>query len=207
MFVAAARLCSSSSSSSDRLSASRQSGEAWLTGVTGKFSRSSSSCNTQQHGQAYFTLPAQQQASGVTILRPYLFASSTRSASLQAVHMYHAYTQIVMKAVSRAAAAAQAAVLHAGDTIGVCCAPSPTTRKSLRTCFCCVLPDCSGHNSYLEGNQLTSSAGTATIESGLRLGCRVIELDVYDGPNGQPICTHGGTLTRYLAWVDLGLSF
>jgi hypothetical protein len=53
----------------------------------------------------------------------------------------------------------------------------------------------SGHNSYLEGNQLTSKAGTQTIEIGLKSGCRVIELDVYDGPNGQPICTHGGTLT------------
>ncbi|KAF8073216.1 AE7 [Scenedesmus sp. PABB004] len=53
----------------------------------------------------------------------------------------------------------------------------------------------SGHNSYLTGNQLTSDAGTATIEAGLRLGCRVVELDVYDGPDGEPICTHGGTFT------------
>ncbi|WIA29708.1 hypothetical protein OEZ86_012188 [Tetradesmus obliquus] len=60
----------------------------------------------------------------------------------------------------------------------------------------------SGHNSYLEGNQLTSNAGTATIESGLRMGCRVIELDVYDGPNGAPICTHGGTLTSTVLFKD-----
>eukprot|EP00878_Enallax_costatus_P031986 GHUV01035068.1.p1 GENE.GHUV01035068.1~~GHUV01035068.1.p1 ORF type:complete len:149 (+),score=20.22 GHUV01035068.1:114-560(+) len=43
----------------------------------------------------------------------------------------------------------------------------------------------SGHNSYLEGNQLTSKAGVYTIETGLRLGCRVIELDVYDGPDSK----------------------
>eukprot|EP00775_Hariotina_reticulata_P008795 gene8795-8974_t len=60
----------------------------------------------------------------------------------------------------------------------------------------------SGHNSYLEGNQLTSKAGTRTIETGLRNGCRVIELDVYDGPKGQPVCTHGGTLTSSVTFKE-----
>lgn len=48
------------------------------------------------------------------------------------------------------------------------------------------LPMSSGHNSYLQGNQLTSTAGTNTIEQGLRHGCRVVELDVYDGPT-EPV--------------------
>lgn len=47
-------------------------------------------------------------------------------------------------------------------------------------------PTRSGHNSYLQGNQLTSTAGTQTIEIGLRHGCRVVELDVYDGPT-EPV--------------------
>jgi hypothetical protein len=45
----------------------------------------------------------------------------------------------------------------------------------------------SGHNSYLQGNQLTSTAGTATIELGLKHGCRVVELDVYDGDHDEPV--------------------
>ncbi|KXZ48189.1 hypothetical protein GPECTOR_30g285 [Gonium pectorale] len=49
----------------------------------------------------------------------------------------------------------------------------------------------SGHNSYLTGNQLFSASGTATIVKSLQEGCRVIELDCYNGP----VCTHGGTLT------------
>ncbi|PNH02234.1 1-phosphatidylinositol 4,5-bisphosphate phosphodiesterase delta-3-A [Tetrabaena socialis] len=49
----------------------------------------------------------------------------------------------------------------------------------------------SGHNSYLTGNQLTSASGTSTIIACLQASCRVVELDVYNGP----ICKHGGTLT------------
>ncbi|GIL85730.1 hypothetical protein Vretimale_13167 [Volvox reticuliferus] len=49
----------------------------------------------------------------------------------------------------------------------------------------------SGHNSYLTGDQLFARAGTATILKSLRAGCRIIELDVYNGP----ICKHGGTFT------------
>ncbi|KAG2502089.1 hypothetical protein HYH03_000581 [Edaphochlamys debaryana] len=54
----------------------------------------------------------------------------------------------------------------------------------------------SGHNSYLTGNQLTSASGTATIVKCLQDACRVIELDVYNGPS----CKHGGTLTAPVAF-------
>ncbi|MEW5313433.1 MAG: hypothetical protein WDW38_005002 [Sanguina aurantia] len=56
-----------------------------------------------------------------------------------------------------------------------------------------------GHNSYLTGNQLVSESGVSTIELSLKNGCKVIELDIYNQPNGVktgPICKHGGTLTR-----------
>ncbi|KXZ52118.1 phospholipase C [Gonium pectorale] len=71
----------------------------------------------------------------------------------------------------------------------------------------------SGHNSYLTRNQLFSASGTATIvkasldiltltaasspaapwyrPQSLLAGCRVIELDTFNGP----VCKHGGTLT------------
>ncbi|GLI70261.1 hypothetical protein VaNZ11_015108 [Volvox africanus] len=56
----------------------------------------------------------------------------------------------------------------------------------------------SGHNSYLTGDQLFATAGTATILKSLRAGCRVIELDVYNGP----ICKHGGTFTSPVSFQE-----
>ncbi|KAG2445371.1 hypothetical protein HYH02_008836 [Chlamydomonas schloesseri] len=56
----------------------------------------------------------------------------------------------------------------------------------------------SGHNSYLTGNQLTSASGTATIIACLQQSCRVIELDVYNGPE----CKHGGTLTKAISFKE-----
>ncbi|MCO5560669.1 hypothetical protein L7F22_014286 [Adiantum nelumboides] len=52
----------------------------------------------------------------------------------------------------------------------------------------------SSHNSYLTGNQLTSSSGTAVIEKALKAGCRVIELDCWER-EGEIMVLHGHTLT------------
>ncbi|GFR43349.1 hypothetical protein Agub_g4271 [Astrephomene gubernaculifera] len=56
----------------------------------------------------------------------------------------------------------------------------------------------SGHNSYLAGGQLYGTAGTSTITRCLDQGCRVVELDVYNGP----VCTHGGTLVQSVAFEE-----
>lgn len=48
------------------------------------------------------------------------------------------------------------------------------------------------HNSYLTGNQLTSKCSTRPIVQALRDGCRVIELDCWDGKNGKIKVLHGG---------------
>ncbi len=56
---------------------------------------------------------------------------------------------------------------------------------------------CARACSYLHGDQLTSRSGTRVLRSCLQQGCRVVELDIWDGKDlvQGPIVTHGGTLT------------
>mmetsp|Transcript_12551 Transcript_12551/g.29731 ORF Transcript_12551/g.29731 Transcript_12551/m.29731 type:complete len:682 (+) Transcript_12551:75-2120(+) len=56
----------------------------------------------------------------------------------------------------------------------------------------------SSHNSYLQGNQLTSTSSADALANLLRNGCRVVELDVFDGQKygmQGPCVLHGGTAT------------
>ncbi|KAK0205064.1 1-phosphatidylinositol-4,5-bisphosphate phosphodiesterase 1 [Desarmillaria ectypa] len=53
----------------------------------------------------------------------------------------------------------------------------------------------SSHNTYLVGHQLV---GVSTIEGYIRAllhSCRSVELDIYDGEDGEPVVYHGKTLT------------
>ncbi|XP_005991823.1 1-phosphatidylinositol 4,5-bisphosphate phosphodiesterase delta-4 [Latimeria chalumnae] len=61
----------------------------------------------------------------------------------------------------------------------------------------------SSHNTYLIEDQLRGHSSVEGYIKALKRGCRCVEVDCWDGPNGEPIVYHGHTLTSKIFFKDV----
>jgi len=60
----------------------------------------------------------------------------------------------------------------------------------------------SSHNTYLQGRQYFGESSAEMYSEALKRGCRCLEIDCADGPDGKPIVTHVNTNTSKVLFID-----
>ena len=61
----------------------------------------------------------------------------------------------------------------------------------------------SSHNTYLIGRQVAGQSSVEAYISALNRGCRCVEVDCWNGNDGQPVVMHGRTLTSQVSFADV----
>jgi phosphatidylinositol phospholipase C delta len=61
----------------------------------------------------------------------------------------------------------------------------------------------SSHNTYLLGRQVAGQSSVEAYISALNRGCRCVEVDCWNGDDGQPVVMHGRTLTSQVSFADV----
>jgi hypothetical protein len=61
----------------------------------------------------------------------------------------------------------------------------------------------SSHNTYCDGHQITGTASVLIYSKVLLSGCRCIEIDTWNGPDGHPIVLHGKTPMNPIKFEDV----
>lgn len=61
----------------------------------------------------------------------------------------------------------------------------------------------SSHNTYLVGHQLYGKSGLEGYQRAIEMGCRCLEIDCWNGKDGEPIVTHGHTLTKNFSFKKI----
>ncbi|KAL9058789.1 MAG: hypothetical protein Q9162_001513 [Coniocarpon cinnabarinum] len=61
----------------------------------------------------------------------------------------------------------------------------------------------SSHNTYLTGRQIGGLSSTEPYVDCLKQGCRCVEIDCWDGADGEPIVTHGRSFTSQISFLSI----